>query len=206
MASPGPLRDQKGACFPSKSDLAAVPTQQQRGRDPRTARDACDAMDADRLRGVSLARYVEEPLRHVTDFLATKPAPHQVNDVLTLYKAFVVELACLANDIAPIEILWKNDGNARSRELAKKKFSKLKQGNPRINKILEAYRDAADRLDRSLRRHTEDMVKLGTSHLTGSGSRSGSTTGFLDVGRMVSSGFEMLFGDSSTDELDWVSC
>ena len=202
MASSRSIREAKGGCFPSKSDLEAAAARSQ----PRTVQDACAAMDADKLRGMSLARYVEEPGRHVTQFLATKPAPHQINDVLTLYKAFVVELACLANDLTPLEIMWRNDGDPRSHELAKLKFSKLSPGNRRICSILEAYRDAASRLDRALRRHTEDMTRLMSSHHTaGTGSRSASSTGFFDVGRMMSSGFEMLFGDSSTDELEWVS-
>lgn len=215
MSSPRRLRDAKGACFPSESQQRQPPpshsqsSQRSRGRDPKLYQDACEAMDAGRFRGASLARYVEEPLQHVTGFLATKPAPHQINDVLTLYKAFVVELASLANDTTPLENQWRKEGNQRSRELARKKFSKLKSGNPRICSILDAYRDAADRLDRALRRITEDMATIHPIHSQPT-SRSASHTGFLDVGKIVSSGFDLLFGDSQSDvfainQEEWVS-
>ena len=197
--SSGRLRDAPGSCFPPSSSQKQHSTASSRGR-----RDLGSALEEEGLRGSKLAALVEEPAMHIDKFLRDEPDCELVEDVLKQYRAFVLELGALSSDTTQGEHSWRSSIGTRARELAQRKFQKLKAGQPRLHPILQAYREAVNRLERYLRRQVDCSGQFS------------SDGGFINVGKIVSTGIGMLFGDSSQSDkckekteppetLEWVS-
>lgn len=171
---------------------------------PGRRRDACAVLEREQIRGS--VDMLEEPMLNIDKFLSDDPNRHRTEDVLNQYRAFVVELAILASDITPEEQAWIGSLGVRAKRLAQEKFKKLKRGQSKICPLLAAYREAVNRLERYLRRGVE-QPGIVNQRMSAS-----SSSGFLDVGKIVSSGIEMLFGDSEDDAVEtspqtfgWVS-
>lgn len=185
MSSSRRLRDQPGVCFPQRRGASRSPAS--RRTVPRQA-----AMD---FSGVSLANYMEEPEREITEFLRGNPTPDQISQLLVHYKAYVIDLALKANDLRVNECHWQAQIPTNITDSARSKFSHLNSRTTDLDNILGAYREATVRLIRAVRRQLNQTGIAVNQTLSASQSR-----GLFDVGKIVSSGLEILFGEPSLSD------
>lgn len=149
--------------------------------------------------GLSLANYVDEPEKKVTEFLQQYPSSEQISELLTLYKAYVIELALKAHDLRVNERQWQTEIPSNVKDMARFKFNLLNNRPSEIQSILDAYRGATVRLIRSLRRQLDQIGSpISPSHHHQPAGKAGSS--LFDVGRIVSSGLEMIFGEPSLSD------
>lgn len=208
MASPRRLRDQ------FSNNFSPHPTRQggrgaTKTNTSRKKMEACGATVAAMMKSTEqrpVSELLGEPLRNVSQFLASQPSAQIIADVLNQYRAFVLELSSMANDRRPEENQWRYNMSSRAKLLAEKKFKHLKPTNQNLQQLLEAYRGAVMKLDHALRQQ-RSSINVATRKSSEDTERSTTNSSFMEVRKIVSSGMGLLFGEStnSSDGTGWVS-
>ena len=152
--------------------------------------EANDSQDDSSAVTPQLGRAIEQPVDEINEFLDKEPSICAVYNLHAQYEAYVYELERKLGEDDSTE---DQDIDPAHSEAAYQRFCSFNPDDPDLGSVLYAYREALERLERTVRRMSHETLVTLPNDKAKRRRVEGTEEG-LSVSQIVSSGFGILFG------------